>query len=115
MPVGTASRPPEVVKAVYEFAARHPEVLQYVPCFCGCEHSGHSGNDDCFVKERDASGNVTWDPHGMACAVCLDVGRDAMQMFSSGASVSDIRASVERRYGTMYPSRTPTPVPPPAQ
>jgi hypothetical protein len=58
-------RPMPVVNAVYEFAARHPEVLQYVPCFCGCEHSGHVGNDDCFVKSRDASGRITaWDSHG---------------------------------------------------
>lgn len=59
-----AARPPEVVRAVYEFAARHPEVLAYVPCFCGCEHAGHRGNDDCFVRARDAAGQVTWDAHG---------------------------------------------------
>src|SRR4051812_3437409 len=29
-------RPMETVKAVYRFAAEHPEVLSYVPCFCGC-------------------------------------------------------------------------------
>lgn len=58
-------RSPEVVKATYEFAARRPDVLQYVPCFCGCERSGHVGNDDCFVKSRDASGKPTWDLHGM--------------------------------------------------
>lgn len=60
-----AVRPPEVIRAVYEFAARHPEVLRYVPCYCGCERQGHVGNDDCFIASRDAQGNVTWDPHGM--------------------------------------------------
>lgn len=60
-----APRPPEVIQAVYTFAARHPEVLHYVPCFCGCERMGHSGNDDCFVKSREASGRPTWEPHGM--------------------------------------------------
>ena len=58
-------RPPEVIRAVYTFAARHPEVLHYVPCFCGCEKSGHNDNDDCFIKSRDASGRPTWEPHGM--------------------------------------------------
>ena len=58
-------RPMAVTQAAYEFAARHPEVLQYVPCFCGCERNGHSGNESCFVKARDASGRVTaWDSHG---------------------------------------------------
>lgn len=59
-------RPIDVVQAVFAFAARRPDVLEYVPCFCGCERQGHRGNDDCFVKSRDASGNVEWDPHGMS-------------------------------------------------
>jgi uncharacterized protein with PCYCGC motif len=60
-----AQRAPEVIRAVYTFAARHPEVLLYVPCFCGCQNSGHRGNDDCFVKSRDPNGRPTWEPHGM--------------------------------------------------
>jgi Protein of unknown function with PCYCGC motif len=64
---GPPARPAEVVKAVYEFAAEHPEVLGYVPCYCGCEReAGHRGNDDCFVAERNSKGDVTrWDPHGV--------------------------------------------------
>ena len=58
-------RPPDVIRAVYTFAARHPEVLHYVPCFCGCQRSGHSGNDDCFIKGREPNGRPVWDPHGM--------------------------------------------------
>jgi uncharacterized protein with PCYCGC motif len=59
------ARPPEVVRAVYTFAARHPEVLHYVPCFCGCERSGHTDNDDCFIRSRDAKGRPEWEEHGM--------------------------------------------------
>jgi hypothetical protein len=58
-------RSPEVVRAVYTFAARHPEVLHYVPCFCGCQRSGHKDNDDCFIKGRDARGRPEWEAHGM--------------------------------------------------
>ena len=59
------ARPPDVVRAAYLFAAEHPEILSYVPCYCGCERSGHRGNDDCFVAARDANGDVThWEPHG---------------------------------------------------
>ena len=61
-----AVRPPEVVRAAYTFAAEHPEVLSYAPCYCGCEHAGHRGNDDCFVMSRAPNGDVTeWEPHGM--------------------------------------------------
>jgi hypothetical protein len=64
---GPPARPAEVVRAVYQFAAEHPEVLGYVPCYCGCEREGgHRGNDDCFVAERNTGGDVTrWDPHGV--------------------------------------------------
>jgi hypothetical protein len=109
----TAARPAEVVRAVYEFAARHPDVLHYVPCFCGCEHMGHQGNDDCFVSTRDRSGRVSaWESHGMICAVCLDVARDAMQMHNSGATTAAIRAAIETKYALPGRSETPTPLPP---
>jgi hypothetical protein len=58
-------RPMNVLEDVHTFAAQHPEVLDYVPCFCGCENAGHRGNTDCFVQRRAPSGEVlAWEPHG---------------------------------------------------
>lgn len=109
----TPARPIDQVRAVYEFAALHPEVLKYVPCFCGCEADGHTDNDTCFVKRRDAKGNVTeWEPHGFGCAVCIDVGREAMMMYRSGADPTAIRASIERTWTPRSQRKTPTPLPP---
>jgi hypothetical protein len=108
-------RPPDVVRAAYVFAAEHPEILSYVPCFCGCERSGHKGNEDCFVARRDGAGDVVeWEPHGLDCAVCLDVARDAQQMYSSGASVRDIRAAIEKKWAgaAARGTHTHTPEPP---
>ena len=108
-------RPPEVVRAAYLFAAEHPEILSYVPCFCGCERGGHKGNEDCFVARRDAAGDVVeWEPHGLDCAVCLDVAQYAQQLHASGASVSDIRNAVEKRWAgaAAHGTHTPTPLPP---
>jgi len=106
-------RPPQVVAQVFQFAAEHPEVLSYVPCFCGCDHMGHKGNDDCFVKTRAVNGDViTWEPHGTECQVCIDVGQMSMQMYSSGASVTQIRAAVEKKFAGQYQFHTPTPQPP---
>ena len=110
------ARPMEVVQQVFEFAARHPEVLSYVPCYCGCENPqlGHQGNHDCFVKSRAANGMVTaWEPHGIGCQICIDVGREAMLLFNSGASVTAIRAAIDKKYGAYFGSSTPTPKPPP--
>lgn len=111
-----APRPMQVVQATYEFAARHPDVLQYMPCFCGCDKSaGHKSNADCFVRRRAADGRILeWDSHGYGCAVCIDVARDSMQMFNSGAPVSSIRTAIDGKYGARVPSTMPTPKPPAA-
>jgi hypothetical protein len=109
---GPLARPREVVAAVFEFAARHPEVLQYMPCYCGCELIGHGANHDCFVKSRDAAGRVEWNDHGTHCTVCIDVARDAMLMFNSGVSVPQIRTAIDQKWGTRASTQTPTPQPP---
>jgi hypothetical protein len=114
MPEGIdrAVRSPDVVKAVYEFAARHPEVLEYVPCFCGCERGGHNSNEDCFIAGRDAKGRVAaWETHALGCEICIDVAQQAMQMHNTGASVADIRAAIEKRFAGAGEGHTPTPMP----
>jgi hypothetical protein len=109
-------RPPDVVTADFHFAAEHPEVLSYIPCFCGCQQGGHRGNHDCFVKSRAANGDVLeWEPHGVECAVCLDVATRSRQMHASGASVTEIRAAIEKEFSPNFTTMTPTPKPPSAE
>ena len=59
--------PADLMRQAYVFAARNPDVLEYVPCYCGCGNSdGHQSNVDCFVESRAPNGAVTeWDVHGM--------------------------------------------------
>jgi hypothetical protein len=100
-----------MVRQVYEFAARHPEVLQYVPCYCGCEREGHTANHSCFVKSRATTGRVVeWDSHGMGCAICLEVGYQAMTLFNAGVKTPAIRDAIDKKYGQL-PFSTPTPRP----
>lgn len=41
----------------YAFAAEHSEVLDYMPCYCGCyENDGHINNTNCFIDSTD--GNI---------------------------------------------------------
>ncbi len=63
-----AEAPDEIVEA-YVFAAKHPEVLSYMPCYCGCERESppHDSNYDCFVDAIDRTGplpRVSPDPMG---------------------------------------------------
>lgn len=55
----------EKVLEAYAFAAEHPEVLDYMPCYCGCyESDGHTNNTACFIDSVD--GNVaTLDSMGL--------------------------------------------------
>jgi len=107
-------RPMDIVRATYDFAAQHPEILSYVPCYCGCGADGHKHNESCFVAKRDARGNVTeWDTHGFGCTICIDVAREAMQLYSSGADVVSIRAAIEKKWTPGNAAgKTPTPFPP---
>jgi hypothetical protein len=108
-------RPPDVVTAAFVFAAEHPEVTSYVPCFCGCQQGGHKGNHDCFVRSRAANGDVIeWEEHGVECAVCIDVATRSRQLLASGASVQEIRAAIEREFVPTAQTMTPTPKPPAA-
>lgn len=60
----SAHRSEAAIREAYHFVAAHPEVVQYVPCFCGCERHGHTSVGDCFVKARSRHG-VEWNDHGM--------------------------------------------------
>ncbi|MGE3537342.1 MAG: PCYCGC motif-containing (lipo)protein [Candidatus Tectimicrobiota bacterium] len=50
----------------YRYAATHGEILQYIPCFCGCTNVGHHHNGDCYVAERLPGGRLTFTSHGAA-------------------------------------------------
>lgn len=110
-------RPMEALKDAHIFTADHPEVASYIPCYCGCGSAGHKNNADCFVASRDKEGKVTaWAPHGVGCAVCIDIAVESMRMRNSGASVSAIRLQIQSEYRPHFPqTETPTPLPPAGQ
>ena len=47
----------------YRYAAAHPEVLQYIPCYCGCGNIGHRHNGDCYIQDRLEDGRITFTSH----------------------------------------------------
>jgi hypothetical protein len=107
-------RPMEVLRDAHVFTADHPEVASFIPCYCGCGTAGHKDNADCFIRRRDAQGLVVeWEPHGAACAVCIDIAVQSMKMRNSGASITAIRQQVQNDYRPHFPgTETPTPAPP---
>ncbi|MRG85141.1 hypothetical protein GH754_02230 [Salinibacillus xinjiangensis] len=43
------------IKEAYEIAIHHPEVIEHMPCYCGCGEDGHTSNRDCFVDHVDGA------------------------------------------------------------
>lgn len=58
-PAIMAQVPADIVE-IYVFAAKNPDVLEYIPCYCGCEDETppHVSAYDCFVDAIDRSGPV---------------------------------------------------------
>ena len=95
----------------YEFAVNRPDVLDYVPCYCGCgKHSNHKSNKNCFVKPGQTNGKVVFDEHGANCDMCIDLAIDAKRLTAEGKSVKEVRQYVEGKYGGKgEPTDTPWP------
>ena len=55
---------PEHIQEAYRFAAANPELLQQIPCYCGCSAVGHTSNYDCYVAGTNPDGSLQFDTHG---------------------------------------------------
>ena len=94
---------PATVRTAYQFAAANPDLIQHIPCYCGCGSIGHESNYDCYVADVQAGGAIMFDGHALGCSICVDITLDAMRLLKEGKSTADIRAYVDAtysRYGT---------------
>lgn len=99
----------EDIKTIYQGAAQHQDLLEQMPCYCGCGESvGHMNNYDCFIHDQDEQ-SIVWDDHGTKCNVCLEIAAKAMIEYSKGESVEDIRTMIDETYKEGYAKPTPTP------
>jgi hypothetical protein len=65
LPPELRQSPPEVQEA-YRFALANPEVLEFVPCYCGCGSAGHMNNRMCYIRSQGEDGKVIFDSHALA-------------------------------------------------
>jgi len=98
---------PASVRTAYQFAAANPDVMQHLPCYCGCGSVGHTSNYDCYVSEVAANGDIAFDNHALGCSICVDITQDAMRLLKEGRSVPDIRAYVDATYSQYGTSNMP--------
>jgi Protein of unknown function with PCYCGC motif len=71
-------------KAVYQDAAKVPNVLYQLPCFCRCDLAlGHTSLHSCFEGL-----------HGAECSTCAKEGYYAYKMSLKGKTIKEIREGV---------------------
>ncbi|SFE79466.1 Protein of unknown function with PCYCGC motif-containing protein [Bacillus sp. OV194] len=101
---------PKEIQVIYQAAAKHKELLEKIPCYCGCgEEANHKNNYDCFVHENKKNGAIVWDDHGTKCGVCLEIAAQSVMDYSKGKSVKEIRENIDKTYEKGYAKPTPTP------
>ncbi|MBK8045734.1 MAG: hypothetical protein IPK16_00535 [Anaerolineales bacterium] len=101
---------PSRVREAYRYAAANPDEMQKYPCYCGCNHMGHTSNLSCYVKDIDVKGAITFDEHATSCGICVDITQDVMHMTQEGKAPAEIRTYVDAQYSAFGPS-TDTPLP----
>ena len=103
MPADVQAAPVSVQQS-YQFAVANPDVLQKIPCFCGCGKIGHTSNYSCYVQGVDEKGSITFDDHAMGCSLCVDITQDTMRLMQQGKSPQEIRTYVDATYTKYGPS-----------
>ena len=74
-----SARPMPVTRAVYEFAARHPDVLQLHPLLLRVRAQRPSQQRRLLHRATQCRRTVrSGSPHGIGCGICIDVARDAV-------------------------------------
>jgi hypothetical protein len=98
---------PVQVREAYQFAVANPDLVEAVPCYCGCAPAGHDSNYDCYVADVTAGGEVIYDNHALGCSICVDITLDVMRLTVEGEPIEDIRTVIDRTYSQYGPSNMP--------
>ncbi len=89
--------PPEMftgsTREAYQAAKDVPEVLEQLPCYCGCRHEfNHENNLYCFRDE-----------HASACTICEDIALEARKMHDQGLPIERIKEVIKEKYSQYEP------------
>lgn len=109
---GFLDKQPEEIAAIYAAAPKFKDLLESMPCYCGCgDSAGHKNNYDCFVAENKEDGKIVWDDHGTKCGTCLEIAAVSMSESADGKNPLEIRKMIDEKYKEGYAKPTPTPMP----
>jgi len=80
----------------YKYATEHPEILEQIPCYCGCGEHGsvasggkpHMSVRDCFITD-----DGVYDDHASFCDVCVGIATKAQSYFPAGIPTIGLSAA----------------------
>jgi hypothetical protein len=98
---------PVSVQESYQFNVANPDIMEDIPCYCGCGSVGHTSNYDCYVSNVDNKGTITFDNHALGCSICVDITQDVMRMLKDGKSLQEARAYIDATYSKYGASNIP--------
>jgi hypothetical protein len=88
----------------YRLATQIPDVLEVIPCYCGCgTQSNHRHLKDCFIKP-----DGSFDEHGSGCNLCDREAIDVKKWLDLKVPIREIRARIDEKY-SRYGVATQTP------
>ncbi|MCL7412755.1 MAG: PCYCGC domain-containing protein [ANME-2 cluster archaeon] len=93
---GFAYSTPLSLKA-YEYTTLNPEIIDQVPCYCGCGGMGHMSLKNCYIWD-----DGEYDNHASQCDICVGEVIKVKKMYEDGLSLEEIRAKIDveyRKYG----------------
>lgn len=94
-------------EAAYHYAIEHPEVVAWMPCYCGCDAMEHRSNLDCYLEARGSG----FEEHASYCRICVDITLKAKELVAQGKSLLEVRTIVDATWGGIAPG-TRTELPP---
>lgn len=102
---------PITLKA-YKYATEHPEILEQIPCYCGCGSHGSQASDykphrflrDCYITD-----NWTYDEHASFCDVCIGEATKVQAYLAQGKTLKEARDLIDQEYSKIGSMMTDTP------
>ena len=98
---------PVAVQQSYQFNVANPDVMEQLPCYCGCGAMGHTSNYACYVSGIESDGTINYDSHALGCSICVDITQDTMRLLKQGKTVGEIKVYVDQTYAQYGPSNMP--------
>lgn len=101
------------VAALYKGAVDHYDAYSHVPCFCGCAiyATAHMSLAQCFIKEKNADGTMTFTDHSTSCDLCQTAAQMTLDGIGQNTPLKQVRTDIfqKLKYTGIWTDTPPVP------